>query len=101
MKRNKKWLYAAMLLIFTVFVVGVIEYKRIKNDEIPTLKERTGSLAANLEWKKTKDNVAALMIKISQNPNDAGSLIKLVQVYIQEGRVTGDRQYYDMAALKL
>jgi Tfp pilus assembly protein PilF len=49
----------------------------------------------------TKQAVESLIEKVRKDPKDLKSKIQLAQGYIQEGRITGDYNYYDVAALKL
>jgi tetratricopeptide (TPR) repeat protein len=101
MKNNKKWMYVSFVALFAILVTGIVLFKGKKQEEVLPLKDRQGAQANSPEWKKTKETVAALMVKINNNPNDIESRVQLAQAYIQEGRVTGDHQYYDMAALRL
>lgn len=72
-----------------------------KKDTIPTLKERAVQVSLQGEWLNTKNAVAALLDKIKVNPNDNKAKLQLAMAYIQEGRVTGDHDYYDEASIKL
>jgi len=101
MKKNKKWLGAAMMVIMIAFVAFIVVYKGHSNDEILPLKDRVGALANNPEWAKTKEQVAKLIQKIKDKPDAAEPRVQLAQAYMQEARVTGDHQYYDMASLRL
>jgi hypothetical protein len=47
-----------------------------------------------------KNNVDLLIQKIKINPSDIKSLLALTALYIQEGRNTGNFNYYNEAALK-
>ncbi len=72
-----------------------------KKDTIPTLKERVVQVSLQGEWLNTKNAVATLLDKIKVNPNDNKAKLQLAMAYIQEGRVTGDHDYYDEASVKL
>jgi tetratricopeptide (TPR) repeat protein len=72
-----------------------------KKEEIPTLKERNLNIGLQSEWLNTKAAIASLLEKIKINPNDNKSKLALAMGYIQEGRITGDHNYYDEAALQL
>ena len=58
------------------------------------------SLAYAAEWVVVKNNVDVLIRKIDENPSDIKSLLALTAQYIQEGRNTGNFNYYNEAALK-
>jgi tetratricopeptide (TPR) repeat protein len=72
-----------------------------KKEVIPTLKERAVQVSLQGEWLNTKNAVATLLDKIKVNPNDNKAKLQLAMAYIQEGRVTGDHDYYDEASVKL
>ncbi len=101
MKKNKKWIGAGMIIVMISLVAFIIVYKGNQKDEILPLKERHGALANNPEWAKTKEQVAKLIQKIKDNPDAAEPRVQLAQAYMLEARITGDHQYYDMAALRL
>ena len=93
--------YLGGFILFAALCTGIFFFQGKKKDEILPLKERTGALATAPEWKKTKEMVGTLIEKIKNNPKDVESKLQLVSAYLGEGRITGDRQYYDMAALKV
>ncbi len=74
---------------------------RKKEDVTPTLKERAVQVSLQGEWLNTKNAVEALLDKIKVNPNDNKAKLQLAMAYIQEGRMTGDHDYYDEASVKL
>jgi tetratricopeptide (TPR) repeat protein len=69
--------------------------------EFPALMERKGELANTEEWAKTKEKVSEYMDKLKKDPSDEKSMLRLVQIYIQEARVTGEHPYYYPAILKI
>jgi len=101
MKNKRNSIGAGMLLVLAAVVTFIIIYKAHQKDEILPLKARQGILANTSEWTKTKETVAKLMQKIQEKPEDPEPRVQLAQAYMQEARVTGDHQYYDMAALRL
>ena len=72
-----------------------------KPEPIPTLKPRHGDLALGGEWVNTQQAVGGLLARLRDKPDDTKAQLLLAQAYMQEGRVTGDHPYYDMAAVKL
>ncbi|WP_345074185.1 tetratricopeptide repeat protein [Hymenobacter fastidiosus] len=65
------------------------------------LKERHGDLALGGEWLNTKNAIDGLLAQLRAKPEDNKARLLLAQAYMQEGRVTGDHPYYDMAAMQL
>lgn len=63
------------------------------------LKERKPSLASNLEWVEVKKRYEQLQLNLQKKPADTRSEVALVSLYINEGRVTGDFDYYNAAAM--
>src|ERR1043166_6176287 len=102
---NKKIIYIVILILFAS-ASGFIILK-YKNDEkrneakIYELLPRLGMLAQYAEWPVIQNNANILLKKIKENPNDLKSKIRLIALYLQEARATGNYQYYDVAAMKL
>ncbi|HYG51227.1 MAG TPA: tetratricopeptide repeat protein [Flavobacteriales bacterium] len=67
----------------------------------PELKAREGKLAKTQEWEKTKTKVTEIMAKLNRNDKDEKAILQLVQIYMQEARVTGEHPYYYPAILKI
>ena len=103
MAQNKRFIYFAFLVAFVGLSAFAVIYKGKKeNDSFLTpLKERKGAMANTQEWKKVKSTAEGLFAQLKKDPNDTKSKLLLSQVYIQEGRVTGDHAYYDPASLKV
>jgi tetratricopeptide (TPR) repeat protein len=95
----RKYLYPILLLSFGVAVAALFFFR--KPEHLPELKARHGDLAAGGEWVNTKSAVAGLLADLRANPDDTKAQLLLAQAYMQEGRITGDHTYYDMAAMKL
>ena len=70
-------------------------------EPVPALKPRHGDLALGGEWLNTQQAVGGLLARLREKPDDTKTQLLLAQAYMQEGRVTGDHPYYDMAAVKL
>lgn len=96
----KKNFYLISFVILIVFV-GTIVIFRPKEPAVPPLKDRIGGTALGAEWMNTKQAIETLIDKVRKDPKDSKSKIQLAQGYIQEGRITGDYNYYDVASLKL
>lgn len=97
----RKYLYFILVTVTGVlFLMILIFSKKIKTPP-PSFRERTGSISLSAEWLNTKQVIEGLISAIKSNPDDTKSKLTLSQAYIEEGRVTGDHQYYDKAALEL
>jgi tetratricopeptide (TPR) repeat protein len=72
-----------------------------KPEPVPALKPRHGDLALGGGWVNTQQAVGGLLARLRDKPDDTKAQLLLAQAYMQEGRVTGDHPYYDMAAVKL
>jgi tetratricopeptide (TPR) repeat protein len=86
---------AAAGLIILFFCLSRKEEKPLYTDLIP----RKNLLAYTNEWTSTRNNATQLLNNIKKNPSDLKSLIGLTAIYIQEGRITGNLDYYNKAAL--
>lgn len=96
----KKNFYLISFIILILFVGIIVAFRKEEPDVLP-LKNRIGGTSIGNEWLNTKSAIQGLVEKIRKNPDDAKSKIQLAQAYIQEARVTGDYNYYDMASLQL
>lgn len=96
----KKNFYLISFAILALFVSTILVF-RPKEPDVPPLKDRVGGTALGAEWMNTKQAIDGLIEKVRKDPKDLKSKIQLAQGYIQEGRITGDCNYYDVAALKL
>ena len=102
MKKTKLYFF-----ILTVFIVAagaiIISYsikQKDKASQVYGLAERTGELAKGAEWKNVQAKAKTLLDAIAKNPEDTSSKIRLVALFIQEARITGNYMYYDVAAMK-
>ncbi|RYU84345.1 tetratricopeptide repeat protein [Hymenobacter persicinus] len=95
----RKYLYPILVLSFATAVAALFFFRQ--PEPIPTLKERHGDLALGGEWLNTKNAIGGLLAQLRAKPDDNKAKLLLAQAYMQEGRVTGDHPYYDMAAMQL
>ncbi|MBD2714463.1 tetratricopeptide repeat protein [Microvirga sp. STR05] len=95
----RKYLYPILLLSFMAAVAALVFFR--KPEPVPALKPRHGDLALGGEWVNTQQAVGGLLARLRDKPDDTKAQLLLAQAYMQEGRVTGDHPYYDMAAVKL
>src|SRR4051794_30479444 len=101
---KKKTLYAALLLVF-ISTAGfvIIQFRgeeNAKKNAVYQLLDRNSVLAKTDEWSTTQKNAASLLAAIKANPQDVRSRVRLANLFIMEGRATGNYQYYDKAAMK-
>lgn len=96
----RKNFYLISFAILALFVSTILVF-RPKEPDVPALRDRVGGTALGAEWMNTKQAIDGLIEKVRKDPKDLKSKILLAQAYIQEGRITGDYNYYDVAALKL
>jgi pentatricopeptide repeat protein len=101
---KKRFVYSAMLVLFVAASAFVFTKVRDHKNKIETiyteLLPRKTSLNYAAEWTTVKNNVDVLIQKLEINPSDIKSLLALTAQYIQEGRNTGNFNYYNEAALK-
>jgi tetratricopeptide (TPR) repeat protein len=95
----RKYFYPVFLTCFGLAIAAIFYFRQ--PEPIPRLKARHGDLALGGEWLNTKNAIGGLMAQIRAKPDDNKSKLLLAQAYMQEGRVTGDHPYYDMAAMQL
>lgn len=97
----RKYLYLILVAFTAILFVLILIFSKKPIKEIPSFKERTGSIALSGEWTNTKQVIEGLLATLQANPEDNKSKLKLAEAYIQEARITGDHAYYDKAALEL
>ena len=102
MKKSITW---SIAIISAMLILGFIFMRMPKNsmpkEQVYTdLIPRKASLAYTNEWTAMKNNAAALLKKIKSNPADIKSLVALTAIYIQEGRISGNLDFYNKAALQ-
>jgi tetratricopeptide (TPR) repeat protein len=96
----RKNFYLISLFILVVFVAVILIFRKQEPDLLP-LKDRIGGISQGSEWVNTKQAIDALVEKVRKNPADLKAKIQLSQAYIQEARITGNYNYYDLACIKL
>lgn len=101
---KKRCVYAFLLLLFVVAsAFAVIKFKKSNHKSETLYSEllpRKASITYMAEWTMVKSNAGVLINKIQKDPADIKSLMALTALYIQEGRITGNLNYYNDAALK-
>ena len=99
---KKRFIYASLLVL--IVAASAVVLTRSKHGKAETvyseLLPRKTSLVYAAEWAVVKNNVDVLVRKLEINPNDIKSLLALTAQYIQEGRNTGNFNYYNEAAFK-
>jgi tetratricopeptide (TPR) repeat protein len=100
MKKNIFWISVSIaVFLLGYFIIGAAK-PTAKEMAYADLMPRKNSLAYTNEWATMKNNVHALHAKIKKNPDDLKSMAALAAIYIQEGRITGNFDYYNKAALQ-
>lgn len=97
----QKKTYTILVISSLAILIAIFIFAKAPKKNIPTFKNRSGSIALSGEWLNTKKAIEGLLAAIEKNPKDFKSMLSLSQAYIQEGRVTGDHGYYDKAAIEL
>ncbi len=97
----KKYLYIILVGITVVFLMVILMFSKKPKKNIPSFKERKGTIALSGEWLNTKQAIESLLKDIELNPENYKAKLQLSQAYIQEARITGDHGYYDGAAIEL
>ena len=102
MKKRSFYLFLFVLFVeASAFMLTRITKPGNKKETVyKKLLPRKTSLDYAAEWTVVKNNVDVLIRKIDENPSDIKSLLALSAQYIQEGRNTGNFNYYNEAALK-
>ncbi|MCR6637617.1 MAG: hypothetical protein NVV82_01080 [Sporocytophaga sp.] len=95
----KKIIIPVIVIVFGA--AGALAYKSLKIEKIPSLLERHVAYSEANEWKQIKMLVDELHLKIRKNSNDNNSRLRLSEIYINEGNISGKHYYYYSAALNL
>ena len=100
---KKKFTYIILLVLFfgtSAFVVLRYNHslKNKLNAFYPML-DRKGTMAKSAEWQSIKSSAENLIRIVRDNPQDKKSMLALATLYVQEGRASGNFNYYDKAAL--
>jgi tetratricopeptide (TPR) repeat protein len=97
----KKKMYLILIATTIISLEGILVFSKKKNTDLPKFKNRSAAIANTGEWLNAKKAIEGLLQAIAQNPQDYKAMLSLSQAYIQEGRITGDHNFYDKAALEL
>jgi tetratricopeptide (TPR) repeat protein len=97
----RKNLYSILVGATVLIFILILTFAKSEKQDIPSFKERTGSIALGGEWLNTKKAIIGLLADIELNPDNYEAKLNLARAYIQESRITGDHAYYDGAALDL
>jgi len=89
------------LISFVILFISAIFITQKKEPVNLTLKPRTSKISSSSEWLNTQKAIAGMEDRLRKNPNETEIKLKLARAYMQEGRVTGDHNYYDALAFKL
>lgn len=92
--------YLILLTILTIFSVSIL-FTQKKTSSDAKLTSRIGKITSSAEWINTQNVIHAMEDQLKQHPDNSELKLKLAQAYMQEGRVTGDHNYYDALAFKL
>lgn len=92
--------YIALILIFIAFVSTILltQKKETQPVRYAALSEK---ISSSSEWLNTKRAIEGLEDNLRKNPSNNGVKLKLGQAYTQQGRETGDHNYYDALAYKM
>lgn len=104
MNMKKRFTWALVMIALIVAGLTIVRFTgsgHSGEESYTGLQPRKSSLAYPTEWAAMKGNADALLAKIKKNPNDLKSMAALVAIYIQEGRITGNLDFYNRAALKM
>ena len=99
---NKKIIYPVTIVLFALATIFIFVNFKKKDEQSAfyELKERNGVLAASNEYITARATADRLKLAIEENPDDKKSMLGLASLYIQEGRITGNYMYYNVAALQ-
>jgi tetratricopeptide (TPR) repeat protein len=70
-------------------------------NEIPLLLDRHEAIQQGNEWNDVQNYYGLARNELLNDPKDHEAALKLVQVYINEARITGEHGHYYPAALKM
>jgi tetratricopeptide (TPR) repeat protein len=101
MKLNRKHLYSALIAGTAIFFIVILVFSKKAEAGIPKYVEPKGPYANSEEWLNSKKEMDNCLEILKTKPEDTKTMLKLVQAYINESRVTGNHGHYDKAALQL
>ena len=100
MKLNRKILYSALITGTVAFFIVILLFSKKSEAGLPGYAEPKGAYATSQEWLNSKKEMDGYLEILKTNPQDTKTMLKLIQAYINESRVTGNHAYYDKAALQ-
>ncbi|CAN5813381.1 hypothetical protein BH11BAC7_BH11BAC7_24340 [soil metagenome] len=101
MKLNRKFLYSALIVGTVLFFIVILVFSKKAEAGIPGYVIPKGAYATTEEWLNAKKEMDNCLEVLKTKPEDSKTMLKLIQAYINESRVTGNHGYYDKAALQL
>jgi len=90
------------ILLFTLIICGSSIYFsscKSKKDQLPALLETQKSMGTAEEKAMISSTYNKAIEALKKNPDDLQQYINLASVYISEGRLTGNNNYYSNAAM--
>jgi tetratricopeptide (TPR) repeat protein len=100
---NRKMFYLTTVAVLIVAVAGIIynysKKQKEKEELVYQLLPRKGAAAQSAEWKSVQTKALELTDALKTDPSNNDAQIRLAALYIQEARETGNRMYYDKAAM--
>ena len=104
MNMKKNTLFTLMPVLF-LGIAGFVIFKYQQDEKkkataMYELQDRRGPSATSAEWALTKSNFTKLSNAVKADGSDTKSMIALANLFIMEGRATGNYAYYDMAAMR-
>ena len=99
MKRSYAYLLLG-LIVAGVLGFTLIRYKNKSASAEYFIKDRKGTSGNSNEWVVASKTATQLNNQLRTKPDDNKSRLALAELFIREGRITGDHIYYDVAAMK-
>ncbi len=98
---KKKLLPFSLVFFFLGLTAFIVLRDKKQPMVLSAIHERSGPTSMLPEWPKVKADANSYFLTLRDNPKDVKAAMALASIYIQEGRVTGDYDYYNTAALRL
>src|SRR5689334_13936278 len=99
MKMKRKTVYPIIISVFVVaLALLAVQFKwfdRIEHPLFYALQPRKGTMNDAAEAKHTREQFESLVKSVRTNPTDSKAKLKLAALYIQEGRISGNYNYYN------
>lgn len=92
------------IILLTLFVglVATIFATQKKEPDFTALKPQLGRISTSGEWINTQAAITGIEEQLKRNPIKSNELkLQLAMAYLQQGRVTGDHNYYDALAYQM